>query len=99
MYETNSEIRVNKIIYPVNRFLKGEKKTWVIQYGDIIAENKNLKEAETQFRRKIQETENLPKPLNLNNPDDMEEILIRLASLLQKIDKRSFLESIVQQSL
>ena len=99
MYETNSEIRVNKIIYPVNRFLKGEKKTQVIQYGDIIAENKNLKEAETQFRRKIQETENLPKPLNLNNPDDMEEIIIRLASLLQKIDKRSFLESIVQQSL
>ena len=99
MYETNSEIRVNKIIYPINRFLKKGKKTWVIQYGDIIAENKNLKEAETQFRRKIQETENLPKPLNLNNPDDMEEILIRLASLLQKIDKRSFLESIVQQSL
>ena len=99
MYETNSEIRVNKIIYPVNRFLKKGKKTWVIQYGDIIAENKNLKEAETQFRRKIQETENLPKSLNLNNPDDMEEILIRLASLLQKIDKRSFLESIVQQSL
>ncbi len=99
MYETNSEIRVNKIIYPVNRFLKKGKKTWVIQYGDIIAENKNLKEAETQFRRKIQETENLPKSLNLNNPDDMEEIIIRLASLLQKIDKRSFLESIVQQSL
>src|SRR3989344_4777371 len=99
MYETNSEIRVNKIIYPINRFLKKGKKTWVIQYGDIIAENKNLKEAETQFRRKIQETENLPKPLNLNNPDDMEEIIIRLASLLQKIDKRSFLESIVQQSL
>ena len=99
MYETNSEIRVNKIIYPINRFLKKGKKTWVIQYGDIIAENKNLKEAETQFRRKIQETENLPKSLNLNNPDDMEEIIIRLASLLQKIDKRSFLQSIVQQSL
>ena len=99
MYETNSEIRVNKIFYPINRFLKKGKKTWVIQYGDIIAENKNLKEAETQFRRKIQETENLPKSLNLNNPDDMEEIIIRLASLLQKIDKRSFLESIVQQSL